>query len=108
MVTTSEISVAITLDNALSSSRPELDQACLEELSKFCHVTVETNLTLVALIGSEIQLRQHEVNFMNVLKDFNIRLICHGASKHNLCFLVEQSESDSVLQSIHAQLLEAC
>ncbi|GMM84854.1 lysine-sensitive aspartokinase 3 [Pseudoalteromonas sp. MTN2-4] len=108
LVTTSEISVAITLDNALSSSRPELDQACLEELSEFCHVTVETNLTLVALIGSEIQLRQHEVNFMNVLKNFNIRLICHGASKHNLCFLVEQSESDNVVQSIHAQLLEAC
>ena len=108
LVTTSEISVAITLDNALSSSRPELDQACLEELSEFCHVTVETNLTLVALIGSEIQLRQHEVNFMNVLKGFNIRLICHGASKHNLCFLVEQSESDNVVQSIHAQLLEAC
>ena len=106
LVTTSEISVAITLDNALSSSRPELDQACLESLSEFCHVTVETNLTLVALIGSEIQLRKNEVNLMNVIKDFNIRLICHGASKHNLCFLVEQSDSDAVVQSIHERLLE--
>ena len=39
------------------------------------------------LIGSEIQLRQQQVNLMQVLSDFNIRLICHGASKHNLCFL---------------------
>jgi aspartate kinase len=107
LVTTSEISVAITLDNAQNASRPELDQACLEELSEFCHVTVENNLTLVALIGSEIQLKQHEMNLMQVLSDFNIRLICHGASKHNLCFLVEQSDSDQVVKAIHAKLLEA-
>ncbi|OHU88143.1 MULTISPECIES: lysine-sensitive aspartokinase 3 [Pseudoalteromonas] len=106
LVTTSEISVAITLDNAQNASRPELDQACLEELSEFCQVTVENNLTLVALIGSEIQLKQHEINLMQVLSDFNIRLICHGASKHNLCFLVEQPHSDHVVQSIHARLLE--
>jgi len=46
------------------------------------------------------------MNLMSVLKDFNIRLICHGASKHNLCFLVEQTESDNVVQSIHSRLLE--
>lgn len=107
LVTTSEISVAITLDNAPNASRPELDQACLDKLSEFCHVSVENNLTLVALIGSEIQLRQQEMNLMQVLSDFNIRLICHGASKHNLCFLVEQSESDEVVQAIHSRLLES-
>ncbi|MFY8349253.1 lysine-sensitive aspartokinase 3 [Pseudoalteromonas sp. SSM20] len=108
LVTTSEISVALTLDNAPNALRPELDQACLDELSEFCHVTVENNLTLVALIGSEIQLRHGEINLMGVLSEFNIRLICHGASKHNLCFLVEQSESDNVVQAIHSRLLEAC
>lgn len=106
LVTTSEISVAITLDNAPNASRPELDQECLDKLAEFCHVSVENNLTLVALIGSQIQLRQQEINLMNVLSDFNIRLICHGASKHNLCFLVEQSESDFVVQAIHSRLLE--
>lgn len=107
LVTTSEISVAITLDNAPNASRPELDQGCLDKLAEFCHVSVENNLTLVALIGSEIQLRQHEMNLMQVLSDFNIRLICHGASKHNLCFLVEQGESDNVVQAIHSRLLES-
>ncbi|CCQ12240.1 Aspartokinase [Pseudoalteromonas luteoviolacea B = ATCC 29581] len=107
LVTTSEISVALTLDNAPNASRPELEQACLDELSQFCHVTVENNLTLVALIGSEIQLRHDDSNLMRVLSDFNIRLICHGASKHNLCFLVEQSDSDKVVQAIHQHLLES-
>ncbi|SFC63922.1 lysine-sensitive aspartokinase 3 [Pseudoalteromonas denitrificans] len=107
LITTSEISVALTLDNAPNTSRPELEQACLDELTKFCHVSVENNLTLIALIGSQIQLQQHEINLMQVLADFNIRLICHGASKHNLCFLVEQSQSDSIVQKIHSQLLEA-
>lgn len=107
LVTTSEISVALTLDNAPNASRPELDQACLDLLSEFCHVTVENNLTLIALIGSQIQLQQQEVNLMQVLSDFDIRMICHGASKHNLCFLVEQSRSDHIVQSIHSRLLEA-
>ncbi|PHI37771.1 lysine-sensitive aspartokinase 3 [Pseudoalteromonas sp. GCY] len=106
LVTTSEISVALTLDNAPNASRPELEQACLDELGEFCHVTVENNLTLVAMIGSEIQLKKCQLNLMDVLSEFNIRLICHGASKHNLCFLVEQQESDQVVQSIHAKLLE--
>lgn len=107
LVTTSEISVALTLDNAPNASRPELDQACLDLLSEFCHVTVENNLTLIALIGSQIQLQQQAVNLMQVLSDFDIRMICHGASKHNLCFLVEQSKSDHIVQSIHSRLLEA-
>ena len=106
LVTTSEISVAVTLDNAPNASRPELDQEALERLGEFCHVSVETNLALVALIGSEIQLRQSELNLMRVLSGFDIRLICHGASKHNLCFLVEQGQSDQVVQAIHQQLLE--
>lgn len=107
LVTTSEISVALTLDNAPNASRPELEQECLDLLSEFCHVSVENNLTLIALIGSQIQLQQEEVNLMQVLADFNIRMICHGASKHNLCFLVEQSRSDQIVQSIHSRLLEA-
>ena len=43
---------------------------------------------------------------MQVLSEFDIRLICHGASKHNLCFSVEQSQSDAVVQTIHQRLLE--
>ena len=106
LVTTSEISVAVTLDNAPNASRPELDQEALDRLGEFCHVTVENNLALVGLIGSEIQLRQSELNLMKVLSGFDIRLICHGASKHNLCFLVDQSQSDDVVRAIHQQLLE--
>jgi aspartate kinase len=106
LVTTSEISIALTLDNAPNASRPELNQQCLAELSEFCHVSIENNLTLIALIGSDIQLGQNESNLMDILSDFNIRLICHGASKHNLCFLVEQSGSDNVVQAIHSRLLE--
>ena len=47
------------------------------------------------------------MKLMQVLSDFNILLICHVASKHNLCFLVEQSEADNVVQAIHSRLLEA-
>ncbi|TQF66196.1 lysine-sensitive aspartokinase 3 [Pseudoalteromonas luteoviolacea] len=106
LITTSEISVALTLDNAPNTSKPELSEACLNQLRSFCQVSVENDLSLVALIGSEIQLNTTDINLKHVLSEIGIRMICHGASRHNLCFLVKQSESDKVVQRIHAQLFE--
>jgi aspartate kinase len=47
------------------------------------------NLALVAMIGNDLSKAcgvGKEV--FGVLEPFNIRMICYGASSHNLCFLV--------------------
>lgn len=52
-------------------------------------VEVEEGLALVALIGNDLSKAcgvGKEV--FGVLEPFNIRMICYGASSHNLCFLV--------------------
>ncbi|WP_438801406.1 ACT domain-containing protein, partial [Dickeya dianthicola] len=36
----------------------------------------------------------------------NIRLICYGASSHNLCFLVPSSDAEQVVQALHHNLFE--
>ncbi len=64
-----------------------LTRALLTELSSLCRVEVEENLALVALIGNELSKAcgvGKEV--FGVLEPFNIRMICYGASSHNLCF----------------------
>ncbi len=106
LITTSEISVAMTLDNAPNAARPELDEKVIEELSAFCQVTVERDLSLIALIGSHIVLSKHSA-LSKMLSECDIRMLCHGASKHNLCFLVKAHEADEIVNNIHAQLLEA-
>lgn len=89
LITTSEVSVALTLDTTGSTSTGDtlLTQSLLMELSALCRVEVEEGLALVALIGNDLSKAcgvGKEV--FGVLEPFNIRMICYGASSHNLCF----------------------
>ncbi len=82
--------MALTLDTTGSTSTGDtlLTQSLLMELSALCRV-VEEGLALVALIGNDLSKAcgvGKEV--FGVLEPFNIRMICYGASSHNLCFLV--------------------
>lgn len=108
LITTSEVSVAITLDQTGSSStgRSVLNDGVLDELNAFCKVKVETDLALVALIGN----RMSEVNgvgtqVFDAVSEHNVRMICYGASTHNLCFLVPESDASLVVQKLHQRLL---
>ncbi|MEI2265801.1 lysine-sensitive aspartokinase 3 [Erwinia sp. CGal63] len=109
LITTSEVSVALTLDTTGSTSSIDglLTQALLTELSSLCRVEVEENLALVALIGNQLSKAcgvGKEV--FGVLEPFNLRLICYGASSYNLCFLVPGNDAEQVVQALHKNLFE--
>ena len=109
LITTSEVSVALTLDTTGSTSTGDtlLTQSLLMELSALCRVEVEENLALVALIGNNLSKAcgvGKEV--FGVLEPFNIRMICYGASSYNLCFLVPGAEAELVVQKLHHNLFE--
>ena len=109
LITTSEVSVALTLDTTGSTSTADtlLTQALLTELSSLCRVEVEQNLALVALIGNNlVNARGVGKEVFGVLDPFNIRMICYGASSHNLCFLVPGSDAEQVVQKLHQNLFE--
>jgi aspartate kinase len=38
--------------------------------------------------------------------DVNIRMICYGASTHNLCFLVNEDQAPKAIAQLHHKLLE--
>ena len=109
LITTSEVSIALTLDTTGSTSTGDtlLTQSLLIELSELCRVEVEEDLALVAIIGNKLS-RACGVGkeVFGVLDPFNIRMICYGASSHNLCFLVPGSEAEQVVQKLHHNLFE--
>ncbi|MDU7915982.1 MAG: lysine-sensitive aspartokinase 3 [Klebsiella grimontii] len=109
LITTSEVSVALTMDTTGSTSAGDtlLTQGLLTELSSLCRVEVEQDLALVAIIGNELSKAcgvGKEV--FGVLDPFNIRMICYGASSHNLCFLVPGADAEKVVQKLHHNLFE--
>lgn len=108
LITTSEVSVALTLDQtgSDSSGRSLITEALLEELAPLCRVEVERDLSLLAVIGNHIAHTSGiGIRVLDAIGDSNIRMFCQGASAHNLCFLVASSEVEAITNRLHARLL---
>lgn len=110
LITTSEISVALTIDNPPNTPMAALTDACIKDLSAFCDVDVESNLALVAVIGNHVEYDDAEGGtgrIFSSVTDDQLRLICHGASQHNVCFLVNQDNAKDIVRQIHDDLFSA-
>ena len=109
MVTTSEVSVALTLDKtgSASSGLDLLSEDLLNELREYCHVQVESDLALVAIIGNNLHTQAGIAKqLFSTLSPYNVRLISYGASSNNVCTLVKMEEADEVIRALHASLFE--
>ncbi|KLV06145.1 aspartate kinase [Photobacterium aquae] len=108
LITTSEVSVSLTLDQTdTCGGAPRLPEAAMEALSKLCRVEVEQDLCLVALIGNDLgDAPGAATQVFSRLEKYSPRMICFGASTHNLCFLVKTAESREVVQTLHQGLFE--
>ena len=110
LITTSEVNVSLTLDKTGSDSAGNglLNESLLQELSQHCRVRVEDGLALVAIIGNRIATTPGVCRrVFEVLEPHNVRMICQGASPHNLCVLVAESEAAQVVKALHKNLFEA-
>ncbi len=108
-ITTSEVSVALTLDKtgSASSGADLLSNELLTELSELCTVKVDTGLALVALIGNDLHISAGIAKrIFTALERYNVRMISYGASTNNICTLVHSSQADDVVRELHAELFE--
>lgn len=111
LVTTSEISVALTFNYADGGSHNHalLTDEVLEDLKSIGNISlnIDSGLCLIALVGNDLHLTPGiSGRVFNLLQSFNVRLICHGASAHNLCFLVNESDAKAVVLTIHKAFFE--
>jgi len=105
LITTSEISVALTFDNPAGSTQAVITQSVVEDLEQLCEVKVENGLSLVAIIGNNIHTTSGIGNVIfDAVEGVNIRMICQGASAHNLCFLVPEEQANKVVEKLHHAL----
>lgn len=101
-ISTSEISVAVTLDSKVLQK-----EAFLSDLQSLGTISVEADMALVSLIGNKINHTPGLAALIfNELKDINVRLICQGASVHNVCFLIAESESKEAITRLHCRFIE--
>lgn len=108
LITTSEVSVALTLDKTGSehSGKRLISGDLLADLEQMAEVSVEENLALVAVIGNKLTSTPEVAErIFGQLKGHNVRMVSHGASANNLCFLVGDAESDLIMNKLHDGLI---
>ncbi|PJG82584.1 lysine-sensitive aspartokinase 3 [Caviibacterium pharyngocola] len=108
-ITTSEVSVALTLDKtgSASSGANMLSAELLAELSEVSSVKVDTGLSLVALVGNDLHITAGVAKqIFDTLEPYNVRMISYGASTNNICMLVQSAQADDIVRVLHKKLFE--
>ncbi|MCW9710644.1 lysine-sensitive aspartokinase 3 [Avibacterium sp. 21-586] len=108
-ITTSEVSVALTLDKtgSASSGAEMLSPELLSELREVSSVKVDTGLSLVALVGNDLHITAGIAKqIFDTLESYNVRMISYGASTNNICMLVQNAQADDVVRALHKNLFE--
>jgi aspartate kinase len=101
-ITTSEISIAMTVDQSTLSH-----EKLFEELRELGEVKIEEGFSLVSLIGNAMNHTPGlAVKVFGAIEDVNVRMICLGASKHNFCILVNEKQGPLVVKRLHEKLIE--
>jgi aspartate kinase len=101
VVTTSEVSVSLSLDDA--SSLP----AILEELKQLGEVEVETARAIICVVGEGLRSTPGiAAQVFSTISDINVSLVSLGASSINLTFAVDEPHVREVVSRLHQTFFE--
>jgi len=99
MITTSEVAVSLTIDN--DTNLP----AIIKELEPFGTVEIDTNQTIVSIVGNEITATADVMQkLFRSLKDIPVRMVSYGGSRHNISILIAGSHKEQTLQALNRDL----
>ncbi|WP_300602267.1 aspartate kinase [Niabella sp.] len=96
MITTSEVAVSLTIDNA-----DHLEQI-VKELEVLGTVTVDTDQTIVSVVGYRINETEEIIKkLFGSIRNVPIRMVSYGGSQHNISLLVGADEKVHLLKQLN-------
>jgi aspartate kinase len=98
MVSTSEVSISVTVD-----SNERLPEICAE-LGKMADVKLEGHKALICMVGEDIR-GQNGISgrVFSAIRHINVRMISQGASEINMSFMIEESDVEEAIRSLHTE-----
>ncbi len=98
MISTSEVSVSVTVDNKANTDITGL----IEDLRKIAEVEIESNKASVSVVGRGIK-KEHGITgeIFSALSEINIEMISQGASEINIGMVLNEEDSDKAVREIH-------
>ena len=98
VVTTSEVSVSLTLDNT------DALEAVVRDLQRIGTVEIELDQAVVCVVGSGLRGTSGvAAQIFAAISDINVSLISHGASSVNMTFVVEEAVVGEVIKKLHSE-----
>jgi aspartate kinase len=96
VISTSEVSVALTLDNTDSLEN------VVRDLERLGEVEVETGYAVICVVGEGLRASAGLASkIFSTIEDVNIALVSHGASAVNLTFVIHNDETARVISRLH-------
>jgi aspartate kinase len=97
VISTSEVSVALTLDNTA-----ELEKIAAD-LGRLGDVEVERGYAVICVVGEGLRASTGMASkIFSTIDDVSIALVSHGASSVNLTFVVHEEDAASVIRKLHS------
>jgi aspartate kinase len=98
VISTSEVSVAMTLDNTESLEN------IVKELERLGEVEVEHGYAVICVVGEGLRASAGLASkIFSTISDVNISLVSHGASSVNMTFVVKEEAVGDVIKKLHAE-----
>lgn len=99
MITTSEVAVSVTIDS------DKHIKEITRELEAFGTVEIDTNQTIVSIVGNEItDTKDIMFHLFESVKDIPVRMVSYGGSRHNISLLIPRSYKEQTLQVLNKGL----
>ncbi len=99
MITTSEVAVSVTVDNDIFLAD------ILKELELFGTVEVDTNQTIVSIVGNEVtETKEVMRKLFESVSTIPVRMVSYGGSKHNISLLIPRSYKEEALKCLNKGL----
>ena len=98
VISTSEVSVALTLDNTAEIEK------IVAELERLGEVEVEAGYSVICVVGEGMRATTGLASSVfSTINDVNVALISHGASSVNLTFVVKEDYVIDVITRLHKE-----
>lgn len=98
VISTSEVSVALTLDNTASI------EEIVSELKRLGDVEIESDNAVVCVVGEGLRASSGlAAKIFSTIEDISISLISHGASSVNITFVIKEEKVAEVIKRLHGE-----
>ena len=99
MVTTSEVGVSVSIDNA-----KRLDDI-VNDLKKFGTVTVDKEMVIICVVGDmPFENVGFQAKVVNAMSEIPVRMISYGGSNYNISFLIKDEDKKRALNALSKAL----